>query len=143
MEEAMLIGEFQHNIDEKGRVFIPARLRDDLGERFIITRGLDGCLSAYSQTEWKVLETHIRTLPMSKSRDLKRFFFSSANEVTADKQGRIVVPPNLRADASLEHDVMIIGASSHIEIWDKKKWDEICSGITSQSIAEAMDELQF
>jgi MraZ protein len=143
MEADMLIGEFQHNIDEKGRVFIPVRLRDDLGERFIIARWLDGCLSAYSQTEWNVLETHIRSLPTSKSRDLKRFFFSSANEVMLDKQGRIVIPPNLREYAALEHDVMIIGASSHIEIWDKKKWDERYKGITAQSVAEAMDEFGF
>lgn len=139
----MLIGEFQHNIDDKSRVFIPVRLREDLGEHFILTRGLDGCLSAYSEAEWNVLETHIRALPMSKSRGLKRFFFAGANEVTLDKQGRIVVPANLRQYAGLERDVMIIGASSHVEIWDKQKWDELYSSITSQSVAEAMDELGF
>ena len=143
MEAAVLIGEFQHNIDDKGRVFIPARLREDLGEHFIITKGLDGCLSAYSQTEWKVLEIHIRSLPMSKSRALKRFFFASANEVVADKQGRIVIPANLREYAGLNRDAMIIGASSHIEIWDKKSWDEASSCVTSESIAEAMDALDF
>lgn len=139
----MLIGEFQHNIDDKGRVFIPARLRDDLGEHFIITRGLDGCLSGYSETEWKVLETHIRSLPMSKSRDLKRFFFAFANEVVVDKQGRIVIPANLRECAELGKEAMIIGASSHIEIWDKQRWEETSSKVTSQSIAQAMDALDF
>jgi MraZ protein len=138
-----MIGEFQHNIDEKGRVFIPVRLRDELGECFIIARWLDGCLSAYSQKEWNVLEAQISSLPTSKSRDIKRFFFSSANEVTLDKQGRIVIPTNLREYAALEHDVMIIGASNHIEIWDKKKWDEYYKGITSQSIAVAMDGFGF
>jgi MraZ protein len=135
----MLIGEFQHNIDEKGRLFIPAKLRDDLGEHFIVTRGLDGCLSAYSQTEWNIMEAHIRALPISKSRDLKRFFFSSANEATADKQGRIVVPANLREYAALERDVMIIGASTYIEIWDKKRWEEVRNAITSDSVAETLD----
>lgn len=138
----MLTGEFQHNIDEKGRVFIPVRLRDDLGEHFIITRGIDGCLYAYSDTEWKVLETYIRSLPMSKSRNIKRFFFSGANEVIPDKQGRIVIPPNLRQYAGLERDVMIVGESTYVEIWDKKKWDEVFSGVTSESVAEVLDELE-
>ena len=85
----------------------------------------------------------MRSQPASKSRNLVRILFAQANEVTADKQGRIVVPMKLRSYAGLERDVMIIGASSHIEIWDKKKWDELCKSITSESIAEAMDELGF
>jgi MraZ protein len=140
----MLIGEFQHNIDDKSRVFhTHTSCVTDLGEHFIVTRGLDGCLSVYSDSEWGVLESHIRSLPMSKSRNLKRFFFAGANEVTLDKQGRMLVPANLRQYAGLERDVMIIGASSHVEIWDKKRWDELYGGITSQSVAEAMDELGF
>ena len=139
----MLIGEFQHNIDDKGRVFIPVRLRGDLGESFIISRWLDNCLSAYSQSEWEVLRSHISELPTSKSRDLKRFFFSSANDVALDRQGRIVIPPNLREYAGLAHDVMIIGASNHIEIWDKARWDDYYKGITAESVAAAMDEFGF
>jgi MraZ protein len=139
----MLIGEHQHNIDVKGRVFIPARFRDDLGEHFIVTKGLDSCLFIYSQDEWLVLDAKIRALPMSKSRSLQLFFFSSAVDVEADKQGRIVLPQNLREFASLTRDVVIIGASSRVEIWDKQKWQDACSGITLQTITEAMDTLGF
>jgi MraZ protein len=139
----MLIGEHQHNIDVKGRVFIPARFRDDLGEHFIVTKGLDSCLFIYSQDEWLVLDAKIRALPMSKSRRLQLFFFSSAVDVEADKQGRIVLPQNLREFASLTRDVVIIGASSRVEIWDKQKWQDACSGITLQTITEAMDTLGF
>lgn len=139
----MLIGTFEHNIDDKGRVFIPARFREDLGERFIVTQGLDGCLFVYSQIEWNVLEQKVRSLPLSKSRNLQRYFFASAAPVEPDKQGRILLPANLRSFASLTHDVMIIGSSNRVEIWDKQKWNELCRDITSQSVAEAMDELGF
>ncbi|HEX3026504.1 MAG TPA: division/cell wall cluster transcriptional repressor MraZ [Clostridia bacterium] len=139
----MLIGEYQHNIDAKGRVFIPAKLRDDLGETFIVTKGLDNCLFVYSMQEWRNLESKIRELPMSKARNLQRFFFSGAAEVEVDKQGRILLPLNLREYAGLGKDVMIVGSSIRAEIWDRSKWNEVCVGITSQSVAEAMDELEF
>lgn len=139
----MLIGEFQHNIDAKGRVFIPARFREDLGEHFIITKGLDNCLFVYSMSEWQILESKIRSLPMSKSRSLQRFFFAGAADVEADKQGRVVISANLRSYASLERDVMIIGASNRVEIWDLASYRKACDGITSDSVAEAMDELGF
>lgn len=139
----MLIGEYQHNIDIKGRVFIPARFREDLGEHFIVTKGLDNCLFVYSQQEWLVLDSKIRVLPMSKARNLQLFFYSSAVDVEADKQGRIVLPQNLREFACLAHDVVIIGASSRVEIWDRQKWKNTCDSINSQTIAEAMDDLGF
>jgi MraZ protein len=139
----MLIGEYQHNIDEKGRVFIPARLRTDLGEEFIITEGLDNCLFAYSMKDWESLAEKLKALPMSKTRNLKRFLFSRAVNVEADKQGRVVIPATLRQYAALSKDVTIIGASTHAEIWDKLKWEEACASITSESVAEAMDELGF
>jgi MraZ protein len=139
----MLIGQFQHNIDAKGRVFIPARLRDGIGEHFIVTRGLDNCLFAYSLEEWQVLEAKIRDLPLSKARNLQRFFFAGAADVEADRQGRVLLPANLREYASLTKDVMIIGASNRIEIWDKHNWESLCDGITSQTVAQAMDELGF
>lgn len=139
----MLIGEYQHNIDPKGRVFIPAKLRDDLGDHFIVTKGLDNCLFGYSMSEWKLLEEKIRSLPLSKARNMQRFFFSGASDMEPDKQGRVLLPANLRDYAGLTKDVMIIGASNRIEIWDKQKWDENGLGITSESIAQAMDELGF
>ncbi|MFT8888480.1 division/cell wall cluster transcriptional repressor MraZ [Ethanoligenens sp.] len=139
----MLIGEYQHNIDAKGRVFMPARLREDLGERFILCKGLDNCLFVYSATEWSALEARIRALPLSKGRQLQRFFFSGACDVEADKQGRIVLPANLRTYAGLERDVMIIGASTRVEIWDSKRWETACAAITPEAVEQAMEELGF
>lgn len=139
----MLIGEYQHNIDAKGRVFIPAKFREDLGGTFIVTKGLDNCLFVYSQEEWKKLEEKILALPLSKSRNLRRFIFSCAVEAEADKQGRILINASLRQHAGLQKDVVIIGVSSHVEIWDAVKWQDTCGEITSESIAEAMDELGF
>lgn len=139
----MLIGEHQHNLDAKGRVFVPARFREELGEHFIITKGLDSCLFVYSLEEWKSLEEKIRLLPLSKARNLQRFFFAGACDVEADKQGRALIPANLRQYASLTKDVMIIGASSRAEIWDMQKWNDMCGTITPESVVEAMEELGF
>jgi MraZ protein len=139
----VLIGEFRHNVDPKGRLFMPAKFRDDLGENFIVTKGLDNCLFVYSIGEWKVLEGKIRALPLARSRDLQRFFFSGATEVEADKQGRILLPQNLRGYASLEKDAMIIGASNRVEIWNPDKWQSACEKLTSDMIADAMTELGF
>lgn len=139
----MLIGEYQHTLDAKGRVNFPAKLRESLGSCFIIAKGLDNCLAVYSGEEWKVLEDRIRSLPIAKSRQLQRFFFSGAAEVEPDKQGRVLIPTNLREYAGLDKDIMIIGASVRAEIWDKDRWIESCSGMTSDMIAQAMDDLDF
>lgn len=139
----MLIGEYQHSLDQKGRVNFPAKLREDLGESFIVTKGLDNCLFVYSVDEWKNLENRIRELPLSKARTLQRFLFAGAVEVSADKQGRIVIPANLREYASLTKDVMIIGASVRAEIWDAEKWNQSCMDLTSDMIAQAMEDLGF
>lgn len=139
----MLIGEYQHALDPKGRVNFPARLRESLGTTFIITKGLDNCLYAYSLEEWKVLEDKIRALPMSKSRNLQRFFFAGAAEAEPDKQGRVLIPAHLREYAGLSKDVTIIGASVRAEIWDSERYQASCEELTSDSIAESMDELGF
>ena len=104
-------GEFQHNIDAKGRLFIPAKFREELGKMFIITKGLDGCLFVYSASAWEVLEDNINQLPLSKSRNLQRFFFSSAADCVPDAQGRVLIPQNLREYAALQKEVTIIGVS--------------------------------
>ena len=101
---------------------MPAKLRDELGDRFTVTKGLDGCLAIYPEKEWEVLEARIRSLPMSKSRDLQRFFFSAAFDAEMDAQGRILLPANLREYAGLTKETAIIGASNHAEIWDAAKW---------------------
>ena len=139
----MLIGEYQHTLDPKGRVNFPARLRESLGSTFIITKGLDNCLYVYSMEEWKVLEDKIRALPMSKSRNLQRFFFAGAAEAEPDKQGRVLIPAHLREYVGLTKDVTVIGASVRAEIWDSERYQSSCEELTSDSIAESMDELGF
>ncbi len=139
----MLIGEYQHNIDPKGRVIVPSRFREDLGEHFYVTKGLDGCLFVLSPEGWQKLQEKVSAMPISKARGLQRFFFSGATDAEPDKQGRILIPQNLRAYASLERDVTFIGASSRAEIWNSAKWNAFNSTLTQETIAEAMDELDF
>lgn len=139
----MLIGEYQHNIDLKGRVAVPARFRDDLGALFYITKGLDNCLFVLPQDEWSRLVDKIKTMPISKARGLQRFFFSGAAEVVPDKQGRILIPQQLREHAELDKEVTFIGTSSRVEIWNSKRWEEFNSVLTQDSIAEAMDMLDL
>lgn len=139
----MLIGEYQHNLDAKGRVNFPAKLRENLGETFVITKGLDHSLFVYPREEWRKLEQRISELPVSKSRELQLFFFAGAAEVEPDKQGRVVIPANLREFAGLEKEVVIVGASVRAEIWDKDKWQATSAGITVESVAKAMDDLGF
>ena len=139
----MLIGEYEHSIDQKGRINFPAKLLEDLGESFIITKGLDNCLFVYSAKEWKLIEDKIRALPMSKARNLQRFFFSSAAEIACDKQGRIVIPKNLRDYAGLEKNVIIAGVSVRCEIWDKDRYDKMNEEITPEEIESAMEDLGF
>jgi MraZ protein len=122
----MFMGEHQHNIDAKGRLFIPARFREGLGDSFVLTKGLDGCLFAYTREEWDALEQKLKTLPFTKgdARAFVRFFFSGAATCEVDKQGRILIPGNLREFAQLEKDVVVIGVSSRVEIWAKNRWDD-------------------
>ena len=136
-------GEFQHNIDAKGRLFIPAKFREELGKMFIITKGLDGCLFVYSASAWEVLEDNINQLPLSKSRNLQRFFFSSAADCVPDAQGRVLIPQNLREYAALQKEVTIIGVSGRVEIWNTARWKAINEELTPESIAEAREDLGF
>ncbi len=136
-------GEYQHNIDAKGRLFIPAKLRESLGSAFVATKGLDGCLFLYSMQAWSVLEDKINGLPMSKSRDLQRFFFSSAADCAPDAQGRVVIPQNLRQYAGLTKEVTVIGVSGRAEIWDTGRWLQYSGALTPEAVAQAMEELGF
>lgn len=139
----MLIGEYAHTLDTKGRVNFPVKMREHLGEHFILTKGLDGCLFVYAMEEWAGLEDKIKALPMSKARTLQRFLFSGAVDVELDKQGRIVIPPNLRDYAGLTKDIMIIGASTRAEIWDKELWQKSCDELTPEMVEQAMEDLGF
>ena len=139
----MLIGQYQHDIDVKNRVIVPAKFREDLGERFYVTKGLDGCLFVLSEEGWNKLQDKIVAMPMSKARQLQRFFFSGAAEVEPDKQGRILIPQPLRDYASIEKDVTFIGTGDRAEIWSTERWTQFNDNLTEDSIAEAMDVLSF
>ncbi len=138
----MFYGEYQHSVDPKGRVIVPSKFREGLGEKFILTKGLDNCLFAYSADEWSNLEAKIKSLPFTDKdvRAFARFFFAGACECELDKQGRILIPQNLREYAGLEKDISIIGVSTRVEIWDKNKWENYSGdeNVSSDSIAEKM-----
>ncbi|MDA8213468.1 MAG: division/cell wall cluster transcriptional repressor MraZ [Clostridia bacterium] len=121
----MFMGEYQHTIDPKGRLIVPARLREGLGEKFVATKGLDNCLFVYPMDEWKLLEQKLKSLPFTRAdaRSFVRFFFSGATECEVDKQGRILIPANLREYAKLDKDVVLLGVSSRVEIWSKDLWE--------------------
>ena len=139
----MLIGEYEHSLDSKGRLIMPSKLREDLGEKFIVTKGLDGCLFAFSKLEWSNFEQKLRTLPISNkdARNFSRFFFAGAIECEIDKQGRFLITSNLREFANLEKDVIIVGMDSRLEIWSKEKWQQEDSIISVDEIAEKMEML--
>jgi len=139
----MLIGEYEHTIDAKGRLSMPAKLRRDMGEAFIVTKGLDGCLFAFSQEEWKNFETKLKALPLSdkNARNFVRFFLAGATECEIDKQGRFLIPSNLRESAKLEKEAVIIGVGTRLEIWNKEVWASKDEEISADEIAENMTML--
>ncbi|WP_414840337.1 division/cell wall cluster transcriptional repressor MraZ [Carnobacterium sp. TMP28] len=134
----MLLGEYKHNIDAKGRLIMPAKFRNDLGVTFILTRGLDGCLFGYPKDEWSILEEKLKQLPLAKKevRAFTRFFYSAATECELDKQGRINIPQTLREYANLNKACHIIGVSDRIEIWSEARWDDF-----STEAEESFDEI--
>lgn len=141
----MFMGEYQHSLDAKGRLIIPAKFRDELGESGVITRGLDNCLFLFPQEEWGVLEAKLKTLPLTKAdaRQFVRFFFSGATEAELDKQGRIIVPQNLREYGQLDKEATIIGVSNRVEIWSRSRWDSYMDEAENsyETIAENIVEL--
>ena len=141
----MLIGEYEHSLDVKGRLILPAKIREDMGDKFIVTKGLDGCLFGFSQNEWTNFEEKLKTLPLTNknARDSVRFFLSGATECEIDKQGRFLIAGNLREYANLEKDAIIIGVGTRIEIWNREKWKSYNSdeNISADEIAENMTML--
>lgn len=140
----MFIGEYQHSIDAKGRIIIPSKFRDELGFKFILTRGLDNCLFIYSMDEWKKFEDKLSTLPMSskEARAFVRYFFSGAVECEIDKQGRLTIPQHLREHAKIEKELVTIGVLSRVEIWSKQEWKDYGNNsLGYDEIAEKMAEL--
>ncbi|GIP20486.1 MULTISPECIES: division/cell wall cluster transcriptional repressor MraZ [Paenibacillus] len=143
----MFMGEYQHSIDDKGRIIIPAKFRELLGTSFVVTRGLDQCLFVYPQEEWGIMEQKLKALPLMKSdaRAFTRFFFSGATECEWDKQGRVNLPATLRQYAKLEKDCVVIGVSNRVEIWSRDTWEMYCqqSEDTFNEIAEKLVDFNF
>lgn len=121
----MFMGEYNHTIDAKGRLIVPSKFREKLGDEFVVTKGLDDCLFVYPLDEWATIEEAFRKVPLTKkkARDFVRFFFAGAANCEVDKQGRILLPPSLRAYAGLEKEVVSAGVLNRVEIWDKEKWE--------------------
>ena len=139
----MLTGEFNHSIDAKGRLIIPSKLRESLGEHFVITKGMDGCLFLYPENEWEAFEDKLRTLPLTnkKARDFKRFFLGSAVEGELDKQGRVLISSSLRAYASLDKEVVLAGVLDKVEIWSKDAW-EACTADVEENIEDIASDME-
>ena len=141
----MFIGEYQHTLDPKNRVIMPSKFREKLGDSFVMTKGLDNCLFIYSSKEWSIVEDKLKSLPMTNkdARAFVRFFFAGACECELDKQGRIVMPNNLKEYANIDKELVIIGVSTRIEIWSKEEWNKFNSdaNISYEDVAEKMSQL--
>ena len=143
----MLMGEHAHTIDAKGRIILPAEFREDLGERFVITRGFDTCLSIYSEADWQVLTEKLKSMPVARPevRMLSRVFVSVARVLDCDRQGRFLVPGNLRKFALLEKDVVLAGVINRVEVWSKAEWERYNDAVipSISTMAESLAELGF
>jgi len=138
-----MTGEYQHSLDSKGRIFIPAKLREELGDVFYITISMDKCLCAYNSKNWQQLSDKVSAMPYVKQR-MMRPLFAHAAKCELDGQGRALIPQNLREFAGLQKNVAVIGCNNHAEIWDSETWKEIYSVETSpENIAAVMEELEF
>ena len=142
----MFMGEYNHTVDAKGRLIVPSKFRDQLGDEFVVTKGLDGCLFVYTLDEWRKIEEKFRdiTATSKDARKFARFFFSGAATCEVDKQGRILLPPVLREYADLQKDVVLAGVLSRVEIWSKDRWlENTYEEDEMDDIAEHMAELGF
>lgn len=143
MLTTMLTGNYNQTMDAKGRMTFPAKLREIIGEKFVVTKGIDGCLFVYSLEDFEARAMKISALPLAQGRNIQRNFMANAVEVEADKQGRILVPQPLRDAAGLSKDIIVAGVSNRCEIWDKQRWDELNSSVDEQAMIEAMEGLDF
>lgn len=139
----MLIGEYYQNIDDKGRINIPSKFRHDLGETFVVARGLDDCVSIYPKSKWDAFLESLMAVPASQRRALQRHFGSGAEECSIDSQGRVVIPPKLRLYANLQKEIAVIGDTEKVEVWERKAWEDYISGeeFETENIAKIMEEL--
>ena len=137
----MFMGEHNHTVDAKGRVIIPAKFRDELGDEFVLTLGLDGCLFVYPNDEWLNFVNDLKGLPGSKeARQLQRYFMAGAASCEVDKQGRFLIPQKLREHAGLDKDLVLVGVLNKIEIWSKERWESNNTYENMDEIAERMSE---
>ena len=137
----MLYGEYQHNLDAKGRVTIPAKFREDLGDKFYVCKGLDKCLFVLSEEGWQKMMTGISALPAAQSTKLQRFFFAGAAEAEPDKQGRVLLPQSLRDYAGLSKETTVIGTGTRAEIWDTEAWNAYMASQSDDDIRDALEGL--
>ena len=138
-----MYGKYKHTVDPKGRLFVPSKLRDELGEAFYVTLGLDHCLSVYTEAGWQSILDKYNALPISQARKM-RFLFANAAKCEPDSQGRILLPQKLRAYAGLDKDVVIIGVSNRAEIWNAERWAALeAEELNPENLAAVMEELGF
>ena len=139
----MFMGEYNHTIDAKGRLIIPAKFREVLGDEFVVTKGMDGCLFVFDNSEWQSFAEKLRSLPMidKEVRQFTRFFLAGAASVEVDKQGRILIPSVLRDFAGITKDTVLIGVGSRIEIWSKDRWEGTVTYQDMDEISTHMVEL--
>ncbi|HIR09381.1 MAG TPA: division/cell wall cluster transcriptional repressor MraZ [Candidatus Avoscillospira stercoripullorum] len=138
-----MVGKYRHNVDPKGRLFVPAKLREELGESFYVTLGLEHCLSVYTEAGWQAIVDKYNALPMSQARKM-RFLFANAAKCEPDKQGRFLIPTELRDYAGLKDEVMFVGLAGHAEIWDSATYDALeAETLTPEYMASVMEELDF
>ena len=137
----MFIGSYQHNIDAKGRVIIPTKFREELGECFYVTMGINNCLFVLSKEQWDLFLDKLANQPISKATDIARFFCAGATEAVPNAQGRILIPEHLRKYAGIDKDVTVIGSGNRVEIWNTDKWNEYLENQTQERIKDAMELL--
>ena len=141
----MLIGEYQHNLDDKGRIIIPSKFRDQLNTSFILTRGLDGCLAIYSHDQWDAMFEKLKSMPTTKKvvRQYIRMLATQASECTTDKLGRIQIPSFLAKPVNIQKECIVVGANDHIEIWDKAAWENYFEEANDnfEEVAEELTDL--
>ena len=139
----MFYGEYKHTIDSKGRLFVPAKLREKLGENFILSRGFDKCVCVYPEAEWERFTAKLEELPVAKERRVRRYFYANSEDGFIDGQGRVTVNKEFREFASLEKEVVIIGNRTHFEIWSAAAWAEEQSMFNNEDITNELIELGF
>ena len=138
-----MYGKYKHTVDPKGRLFVPSKLREELGEAFYVTLGLDHCLSVYTETGWQAIMDKYNALPLAQARKM-RFLFANAAKCEPDKQGRFLIPSELRQYAGLRQEVTFIGQGGHAEIWDSEASDLLEQELlTPENLSAVMEELSF